>query len=56
MTARGANIALDVSATLAHAQSVNITAAALAALNSALPSVSLTPLPANAQAPRPTGR
>lgn len=50
MTARGANIALDQQATLAAAKSVDVTDQVLAALNAALPSVSVTPLPA---APRP---
>ena len=52
MTARGANIALDVDATLAHSQAVNVTAEVLAGLNRALPSVTLTPLPAQAQQPQ----
>ena len=52
MTARGANIALDTNATLAHAQSVNVTAEVLAGLNRALPSVSVTPLPAQQQQPQ----
>ena len=55
MTARGANIAVDVDATLAHSQTVNITADVLARLNSALPSVSVTPLPQQAQQ-QPQGR
>ena len=46
MTARGANIALDQQATLAAAKSVDVTDQVLAALNAALPSVSVTPLPA----------
>jgi outer membrane protein len=49
MTARGANIAVDIGATLAHAQATDVTADVLAGLNAALPSVSLTPLPASAQ-------
>ena len=53
MTARGANIAVDVSTTLAAAQSIDVTAAVLAALNASLKSVSLTPLPASAQTPPP---
>lgn len=53
MTARGANLAVDIGATLAHSQSVNVTADVLAGLNRALPSVSLTPLPAQQQ---PQGR
>jgi len=55
MTARGANIAVDVDATLAHSQTVNITADVLARLNSALPSVSVTPLP-QGQQQQPQGR
>lgn len=47
MTARGANLAVDTDATLARSQSLDVTAAVLAALNSQLPSVSVTPLPAN---------
>ena len=53
MTARGANIALDTNATLAHGPSLDVTAEVLAALNQQLPSVSVTPLP---QQPQPTGR
>lgn len=49
MAARGANIAVDVDATLAHAPAVNVTTEVLAGLNSALPSVSVTPLPAQQQ-------
>lgn len=49
MTQRGANIAVDVNATLAHAQAVNATDAVLAGLNAALPSVSVTPLPQQQQ-------
>jgi Skp family chaperone for outer membrane proteins len=57
MTARGANIAVDVDATLAHAQGVDVTAEGLAGLNRALPSVSLTPLPAGQQQQQqPQGR
>lgn len=46
MNQRGANLALDVGATLAHAAALNVTDAVLAALNQGLPSVSVTPLPA----------
>jgi Skp family chaperone for outer membrane proteins len=53
MNARGANIAVDVSDTLAATQALDVTPAVLAALNSALPSVSLTPLPASAQTQTP---
>ena len=56
MTARGANLAVDVGATLAHAPVINVTAEVLAALNRALPSVSLTPLPAQPQQQQPQGR
>ncbi len=56
MTARGANVAVDVDATLAHAPALDVTAAVLASLNSALPSVSLTPLPAQQQQQQPQGR
>jgi outer membrane protein len=55
MTARGANIAMDVDATLAHAATVYITADVLARLNAALPSVSVTPMPQQAQQ-QPQGR
>jgi outer membrane protein len=53
MTARGANIAVDTTSTLAASQAVDATAAVLAALNRTLPSVTLTPLPAQTQ---PAGR
>ncbi len=46
MTARGANLAVDQGATLAHSQTIEVTADVLAGLNRALPSVTLTPLPA----------
>ena len=52
MNTRGANIAVDMGATLAHAPAVNVTAEVLTSLNSALPSVSLTPLPAQQQQPQ----
>ncbi|MBA3510841.1 OmpH family outer membrane protein [Sphingomonas sp.] len=52
MTARGANLAVDTDATLAHSASINVTAEVLAGLNRALPSVSLTPLPAQQQQPQ----
>ena len=55
MTARGANIAMPVDATLAHAQTVDITADVLARLNQALPAVSVTPLPQQTQQ-QPQGR
>ena len=53
MTARGANLAVDVDATLARAQGLDVTTDVLAALNRTLPSVSLTPLP---QGQQPQGR
>lgn len=65
MTLRGANLAVDVGATLAHAPALNVTDQVLTLLNQQLPSVSVTPLPQPAQpaapavpppAPRPGGR
>lgn len=56
MNARGANIAVDVAATLAHSQAVNVTDQVLAQLNAALPSVSVTPLPQQAAPAQPTTR
>lgn len=58
MTARQANIALDVNATLARAGALDVTADVLTALNAALPSVSVTPLPQGQQPaqPQPQGR
>lgn len=56
MTQRGANIAMDVDATLAHAQTINVTDAVLAGVNAALPSVSVTPLPQQQQQQQPQGR
>lgn len=53
MTQRGANVALDVNATLAHAAPLNITDQVLQLLNQQLPSVSVTPLP---QQPAPAGQ
>ncbi len=55
MTARGANVAVDVNATLARSQALEVTTEVLAALNQQLPSVSVTPLPAGQQ-PQPQGR
>ena len=55
MVAKGANLALDVGATLAHGTGVNATAEVLAALNATLPSVSVTPLPQQQQT-QPQGR
>jgi len=56
MTQRGANIALDVGATLARSNAIDITADVLAQLNTQLPSVSVTPLPQQPQPARPAGR
>lgn len=54
MTARGANLALDTNATLAHAAGLDVTTDVLNALNQQLPSVSVTPLPQQQQ--QPAGR
>jgi Skp family chaperone for outer membrane proteins len=56
MTQAGANVAIDLDATMAHAASTDVTTRVLAALNAALPSVSLTPLPAAQQPAQSTGR
>ncbi|HEX9946273.1 MAG TPA: OmpH family outer membrane protein [Allosphingosinicella sp.] len=58
MTARGANVALDTNATLARSNTIDVTNEVLTALNAALPSVSVTPLPQAAQPaqPQPQGR
>jgi Skp family chaperone for outer membrane proteins len=58
MNARGANLALDTSATLARAGALDVTNDVMTALNAALPSVSVTPLPQAAQPaqPQPQGR
>ncbi len=56
MTQKGANLAVDVDATLAHATQVNATNEVLAALNTALPSVSVTPLPQQQTQQTPQGR
>ena len=55
MTARGALVALDVEATLAHSQSIDVTNDVLARLNQQLPAVSVTPLPQQQQQ-QPQGR
>jgi Skp family chaperone for outer membrane proteins len=49
MTAHGANLAVDTGASLAHANSLDVTSEVLAALNAALPTLSVTPLPASTQ-------
>jgi Skp family chaperone for outer membrane proteins len=56
MAQKGANIAVDVGATLAHGQGTNVTTDVLAALNQQLPSVSVTPLPQQQQQQNPQGR
>ncbi|HYG48898.1 MAG TPA: OmpH family outer membrane protein [Allosphingosinicella sp.] len=58
MNARNANLALDTSATLARAGALDVTNDVMTALNAALPSVSVTPLPQAAQPaqPQPQGR
>ncbi|HYJ82086.1 MAG TPA: OmpH family outer membrane protein [Allosphingosinicella sp.] len=58
MNARNANIALDTSATLARSGTLEVTNDVLTALNAALPSVSVTPLPQAQQPaqPQPQGR
>ncbi len=56
MVQRGATLAVDVEATLAHSAATDVTPAVLAALNAALPSVSLTPAPAQQRPAQPTGR
>jgi outer membrane protein len=53
MNARGANVALDVGATLARAQALDVTNDVLTQLNQQLPSVSVTPAP---QQQQPQGR
>ena len=53
MTQRGANLALDVGATLAHDRALNVTDAVLAALNQQLPSVAVTPMPPQPGQPQP---
>ena len=56
MTARGANIALDTNATLARSNTLDVTNEVLTALNAALPSVSVTPLPQQPAQQQPQGR
>lgn len=55
MVAKGANLAVDVDATLAHGAGLDVTADVLAAVNRTLPAVSLTPLP-QSQQQQPQGR
>jgi Skp family chaperone for outer membrane proteins len=56
MTQKGANVAVDEGSTLAHSQATDATNEVLAALNTALPSVSLTPMPQQQQQQTPQGR
>ena len=56
MNARNANIALDVNATLARSNSLDVTNDVLTQLNAALPSVSVTPLPQPPAQQQPQGR
>ena len=56
MTARGAALVVDKGATLANSASLDVTNDVLAQLNQQLPSVSITPLPAQPAAARPQGR
>lgn len=56
MNQRNANIALDVNATLARSNTLDVTDAVLTALNAALPNVSVTPLPQQPAQPQPQGR
>jgi Skp family chaperone for outer membrane proteins len=56
MTARGATLAVDTEASLAHSAAINVTSDVLARLNSVLPSVSVTPLPQAQQQQQPPGR
>jgi outer membrane protein len=55
MNAHGANLALDSDATLSSSPTLDVTAEVLAALNTQLPSVSVTPLPQQPGA-QPQGR
>jgi Skp family chaperone for outer membrane proteins len=56
MTQKGANIAVDVGSTLAHGTGTDVTNDVLAALNTALPAVSLTPMPQQQTQQTPQGR
>jgi len=56
MSARGANFAIDVQATLAIGPGVDVTNDVLAQLNTALPSVNVTAPPPPAQPQQPQGR
>jgi Skp family chaperone for outer membrane proteins len=56
MTARNANVALDTNATLARSNGLDVTNEVLTALNAALPSVNVTPLPQQPAQQQPQGR
>jgi outer membrane protein len=56
MAAQGANIAVDMEGTIAHGAGTDVTPAVLAALNSTLTSISVAPLPQQAQQQQPQGR
>lgn len=56
MTQRNANLALDVGATLARSQALDITNDVLNLLNQQLPTVSVTPLPQQPGQQQPQGR
>ncbi len=56
MNAHGANLLVDVGATLAHAPALDVTNEVLTALNAAAPTVSVTPLPAPPPGAQPQGR
>jgi Skp family chaperone for outer membrane proteins len=53
MTQRGANLAVDVGATLAHSGALNVTDQVLQQLNAQLPSVNVAPLPQTQQPQQP---
>lgn len=56
MQARGASLVVDKGATLASAANIDVTNDVLAQLNQQLPSVSVTPLPAQPNGAAPQGR
>lgn len=57
MSQQGANLAVDVGSTIAHAPALDITNAVIAAVNATLPSLSVTPLPQQQQPQQtPQGR
>lgn len=56
MTQRGANLALDVGATLAHSNALNVTDQVLTQLNAQLPSVNVVPMPQQQQQQQPAAQ